>query len=210
MNLAEGLRKHDDGVVRCFWATDDALYRRYHDEEWGIPVRSDTRLFEKLCLEGFQSGLSWLTILRKRESFRAAFSGFAIDHVAEFGPADVERLLTDSGIVRHRGKIEAAINNARAARELIQKEGTLTDYVWRFLPPESERPQTMDYAALRALGTTAASNRLSRDLKQRGFRFVGPTTAYAFMQAMGLVNDHIVGCPARATVDAAQRARHHK
>ena len=210
MNLAEGLRKHDDGVVRCFWATDDSLYRRYHDEEWGIPVRSDTRLFEKLCLEGFQSGLSWLTILRKRESFRAAFSGFAIEHVAEFGPADVERLLTDSGIVRHRGKIEAAINNARAARELVQKEGSLADYVWRFLPPESERPQTMDYAALRALGTTAASNRLSRDLKQRGFRFVGPTTAYAFMQAMGLVNDHLDGCPARATVDAAQRARHHK
>ncbi len=210
MNLAEGLRKHDDGVVRCFWATDDALYRRYHDEEWGIPVRSDTRLFEKLCLEGFQSGLSWLTILRKRESFRAAFSGFAIEHVAEFGPADVERLLTDSGIVRHRGKIEAAINNARAARELVQKEGSLADYVWRFLPPESERPRTMDYAALRTLGTTAASNRLSRDLKQRGFRFVGPTTAYAFMQAMGLVNDHIVACPARATVDAAQRALHHR
>ena len=206
MNLAEGLRKHDDGVVRCFWATDDLQYRRYHDEEWGIPVRSDTRLFEKLCLEGFQSGLSWLTILRKRESFRAAFSGFSIEHVAAFGPADVERLLTDSGIVRHRGKIEAAINNARAARELIEKEGSLADYVWRFIPPPTERPRTMDYASLRALGSSESSIRLSKDLKKRGFKFVGPTTAYAFMQAMGLVNDHLVGCPARATVDAAQQA----
>jgi DNA-3-methyladenine glycosylase I len=200
MNLAEGLRRHDDGVVRCFWASDDPLYRRYHDEEWGMPVHSDTRLFEKLCLEGFQSGLSWLTILRKRESFRVSFSGFEIERVAEFGPSDVERLLGDSGIVRHRGKIEAAINNARAARELIRKEGTLSDYIWRFIPPDSERPRMMDYASLSAIGSPASAIRLARDLKQRGFRFVGPTTAYAFMQAMGLVNDHIAGCPARARV----------
>jgi DNA-3-methyladenine glycosylase I len=204
MNLAEGLRRHDDGVVRCFWASDDPLYRRYHDEEWGMPVRSDTRLFEKLCLEGFQSGLSWLTILRKRESFRAAFHGFEIDRVAAFGPSDVERLLGDAGIVRHRGKIEAAIQNARAVQQLIGQEGSLSDYVWRFIPPASERPKKLDYASLRVLGQTETSLRLSRDLKRRGLRFVGPTTAYAFMQAMGLVNDHIDGCPARATVSAMQ------
>lgn len=204
-NLAEGLRRHDDGVVRCFWASDDPLYRRYHDEEWGMPVRSDTRLFEKLCLEGFQSGLSWLTILRKRESFRAAFHGFDIDRVAAFGPSDVERLLADAGIVRHRGKIEAAIANARAIQQLIRQEGSLSGYVWRFVPPAAERPRTLDYASLRVLGQTETSLRLSRDLKKRGLRFVGPTTAYAFMQAMGLVNDHIDGCPARTTVETAQR-----
>lgn len=206
MNLAEGLRKHEDGVVRCFWATDDPLYRCYHDEEWGMPVQSDTRLFEKLCLEGFQSGLSWLTILRKRESFREAFCGFAIDRVATFGPKDIERLLADSGIIRHRGKIEASISNAKAALELIRTEGSLYSYVRRFRPPAQERPTVMDHASLRALGSSESSVRMSRDLKKRGFRFVGPTTAYAFMQAMGLVNDHIEGCPARSRVEAAQRA----
>ncbi len=206
MNLAEGLRLHpDDNVVRCFWATDDPLYRDYHDNEWAHPVKNDTRLFEKLCLEGFQSGLSWLTILRKREAFREAFHGFDISRVARFTERDVARLLENAGIIRHRGKIEATINNARAARELIAKEGPFSDYIWRYMPTEKARPQKLDYATLRGLSQTEASTRLSRDLKQRGFRFVGPTTAYAFMQAMGLVNDHIEGCPARARVEAARK-----
>lgn len=207
MTLAAGLRQHDDGVTRCFWTTDDPLYRRYHDEEWGMPVHDDTRLFEKLCLEGFQSGLSWLTILRKRAAFRAAFFDFAIDRVAAMGPADVERLLGNKDIVRHRGKIEASIQNAQAARQLIQQEGSLSAYVWRHLPAAHERPDTLDFATLRTLTTCPAAIRLSTDLKRRGFRFVGPTTAYAFMQAMGLVNDHIDGCPARLRVDAAAAAR---
>jgi DNA-3-methyladenine glycosylase I len=203
MSTAQGLRLHDDGVVRCIWATDDPSYRRYHDEEWGRPVRDDTRLFEKLCLEGFQSGLSWLTILRKREAFRAAFCGFEIARVARFGPADVERLLADAGIVRHRGKIEAAIGNARAALDLIAAEGALSSFIWRHLPPATERPRTFDWETLRKLGSTPASIRLSTELKRRGFRFVGPTTVYAFMQTMGLVNDHVEGCPARARTEAA-------
>lgn len=206
MKLPEGLRRHeDDGVVRCFWATDDPLYRRYHDEEWGMPVHDDVRLFEKLCLEGFQSGLSWLTILRKREAFRAAFAGFAFERVARFGPDDVERLLQDAGIVRHRGKIEAAIHNARAACELVAAEGSLAAFVWRFAPPAAERPRQLDASTLRSLASTPASTRLSKELKRRGFRFVGPTTAYAFMQAMGLVNDHLEGCEARPRVERAQR-----
>lgn len=207
MSTPQGLRLHDDGVVRCIWATDDPIYRRYHDEEWGMPVRKDTRLFEKLCLEGFQSGLSWLTILRKREAFRAAFCGFEIDRVARFGPTDVERLLADAGIVRHRGKIEAAIGNAAAARDLIAAEGSLASFIWRHLPPPAERPRSFDWETLRKLGSTPASVRLSAELKRRGFRFVGPTTVYAFMQAMGLVNDHVEGCPARARTQAAQGAQ---
>lgn len=207
MKLDEGLRRHDaDGVVRCFWVTDDPLYRSYHDDEWGMPVYDDARLFEKLCLEGFQSGLSWLTILRKRESFRAAFCGFDIERVARFGPHDIERLLNDAGIVRHRGKIEAAIANARAACEVVAAEGSLSSYIWRFVPPESERPRRLEFSAVRSLSTTAASTRLSQDLKRRGFRFVGPTTAYAFMQAMGLVNDHLEGCAARPRVEAVRAA----
>ena len=207
MSLLEGLRRHDDdGVVRCFWTTDDPLYRSYHDAEWGMPVHDDSRLFEKLCLEGFQSGLSWLTILRKREGFRVAFAGFDIARVARFGDADVERLLGDAGIVRHRGKIEAAINNARAACEIVKAEGSLDSYLWSFKPPQSERPQRLDMAAVRALTPPpAAAVRMARELKRRGFRFVGPTTAYAFMQAMGMVNDHLEGCAARAVVEAAQQ-----
>ena len=169
-------------------------------------MHDDVRLFEKLCLEGFQSGLSWLTILRKREAFRAAFCGFAIARVAEFGPPDVERLLGNRDIVRHRGKIEAAINNARAASLLIQSEGSLAAYVWRFLPPANERPRKLDFSALKGLATTPASTKFAADLKRRGFRFVGPTTAYAFMQAMGLVNDHIEGCAARALCEEAPAA----
>ena len=204
MSTPQGLRLHDDGVVRCSWATDDPIYRRYHDEEWGMPVQTDARLFEKLCLEGFQSGLSWLTILRKRESFRAAFCNFEIDRVARFGPADVDRLLGDAGIVRHRGKIEAAIGNALATQKLVAAEGSLSSFIWRHVPPPVERPRSFDWDTLRKLGSTPTSQRLSAELKRRGFRFVGPTTVYAFMQAMGLVNDHVEGCPARPRTLAAQ------
>ena len=183
-----------DGVRRCGWCAAAPDYIAYHDDEWGRPVRDDDRLFEKLCLEGFQSGLSWLTILRKREAFRLAFGGFDIATVARFGPADVERLLGDAGIVRHRGKIEAAIGNAVAAARVQEDGGSLADLVWSFAPTGRRRaPRRMsDLPAL-----TPESTALSKELRRRGFRFVGPTTAYAFMQSMGLVNDHLVGCWAR-------------
>ncbi len=183
------------GVRRCWWPGEDPLYVRYHDREWGCPVRDDRRLFEKLCLEGFQSGLSWLTILRKRESFRAAFAGFDFDEVARFGARDVRRLLGDAGIVRHRGKIESAIHNAGRARELADEFGSLAAYFWSWEPPPRKNPD-------RVLAKTAASTALSKDLKRRGWTYVGPTTVYAFMQAMGLVNDHLRGCEARAKVEA--------
>jgi len=186
-----------DGVPRCSWCGDHADYVAYHDEEWGHPVGDDHRLFEKVVLEGFQSGLSWLTILRKRENFRRAFAGFDPARVARFGPRDVQRLLADAGIVRHRGKIEAALDNARAALRTIEVEGSLAAYFWRF---EDRGPFPGGVA------TTATSKRLAADLKRRGWRFVGPTTAYAFMQATGLVNDHLPGCAHRAVVEAA-RAR---
>lgn len=189
---------------RCWWCGEDPLYVAYHDHEWGFPVADDRRLFEKLVLEGFQSGLSWLTILRKRENFRRAFAGFEIAAVARFGEADVARLLGDAGIVRHRGKIEAAIANARAALDLIERHGSLAAFVWRFEPPPDERPARMTREALAALGSTKHSAALSKELKRAGFGFVGPTTVYAFMQAMGLVNDHVEGCPAG---EAARRAR---
>lgn len=189
---------------RCWWCGADPLYVAYHDHEWGFPVADDRRLFEKLVLEGFQSGLSWLTILRKRENFRHAFAGFEIDTVARFGAADVARLLGDAGIVRHRGKIEATITNARAARDLIERHGSLAAFVWRLEPPPHERPARMTREALAALGSTKHSAALSKELKRAGFRFVGPTTVYAFMQAMGLVNDDVEGCPAG---EAARRAR---
>ncbi len=178
----------------CPWPGTDPLYQRYHDTEWGFPVRDDVRLFEKLCLEGFQAGLSWITILRKREHFRAAFAGFDPAAVARFTERDVERLLQDPGIIRHRGKIEATIGNARACCELLEREGSLADFVWGFEPPAAERPTTYTWDHIRTLASTPASHRLSKALKQRGFRFVGPTTCYAFMQAMGLVNDHVEGC----------------
>jgi DNA-3-methyladenine glycosylase I len=189
----------DDGAARCFWCVGDADYRAYHDREWGFPVADDVRLFEKLCLEGFQAGLSWLTILRKRESFRRAFRGFEIEAVARMGARDVARLLGDAGIVRHRGKIEAALANARAATRVADEFGSLARYVWRFEPaPESRsRPRRVTRAALRRLTESGESRALSKDLRARGFRFVGPTTAYAFMQAMGLVNDHLEGCATR-------------
>lgn len=191
----------DDGKGRCFWHGGLEDYRRYHDEEWGRPVTDDFRLFEKICLEGFQSGLSWLTILRKRENFRAAFAGFDFDKVAEFGEEDVARLLGDTGIIRHRGKIVSTINNAGRARELRDEFGSLAKFFWSFEPGTHERPEMMDLATLRANPTTPVSVRLSKTLKKRGWTFVGPTTVYAFMQAMGLVNDHLDGCFCRQEVD---------
>jgi DNA-3-methyladenine glycosylase I len=193
-----------DGRPRCVWGTKAPEYVPYHDREWGFPVRDDTRLFEKLCLEGFQSGLSWLTILRKRDNFRAAFAGFDPAKVARFGARDIKRLLGDAGIVRHRGKIESTINNAKRALALIDEAGSIADFVWRFEPPKSERPKQLTWAALQAMPTTPTSKALAKELKRRGWTFVGPTTVYAFMQAMGLVNDHIDGCVIRP---AAEKAR---
>jgi len=202
----DGLVRDPDGVSRCWWCGGDDGYLAYHDREWGRPVTDDRRLFEKICLEGFQSGLSWLTILRKRENFRQAFAGFEFKAVAEFGQPDIERLLQDAGIVRHRGKIESTINNARRALELRAEFGSLAAYFWRHEPDPSSRPATLDRKTLGALGKTAESTALSKDLKRRGWSFVGPTTAYAFMQAMGLVNDHLEGCAVRAEAEAERRA----
>ncbi len=179
---------------RCSWCGEHADYQAYHDVEWGFPVDDDRLLFEKLCLEGFQSGLSWLTILRKRENFRLAFREFDIDRVARWSQRSVERLLRDQGIVRHRGKIEATISNARCARSLREEWGSLAAFFWSFEPDEADRPSRLNAAAMAALTETPASRALSRALKERGFRFVGPTTAYAFMQSMGIVNDHVADC----------------
>jgi DNA-3-methyladenine glycosylase I len=192
--VSELLRTGADGVTRCWWCGDDPLYVAYHDDEWGRGVTDDARLFEKLVLEGFQSGLSWLTILRKRENFRAAFAGFDIDAVADFGPHDVERLLGDAGIVRHRGKIESALNNARRAQEVRDEFGSLHAYVTQFRPDAPVREPSTPHGLPAKTSTSIA---MSKDLKKRGWSFVGPTTVYAFMQAMGLVNDHIEGCFAR-------------
>jgi DNA-3-methyladenine glycosylase I len=204
MSAGDGLAQGDDGVTRCFWGDSAPEYRAYHDTEWGFPVADDRRLFEKLCLEGFQSGLSWLTILRKREGFREAFAGFDFEQVARFGARDVKRLLGDAAIVRHRGKIEATINNAQRAVELVDEEGSLAAFVWRFEPDPASRPKRLTWATLVKMAQTDESRALAKDLKRRGWRFVGPTTVYAFMQAMGLVNDHVEGCAAR---DPAAEAR---
>jgi DNA-3-methyladenine glycosylase I len=205
--LPDGLVTNEDGVTRCWWGGGDHLeYRAYHDDEWGMPVTDDVRLFEKLTLEGFQSGLSWLTILRKRDAFRRAFAGFDFRRVARFGAREVERLLEDASIVRHRGKIESTINNARRAVELVESEGSLAAFVWRFEPDATTRPSRMTRSALLELGQTDASRALAKELKRRGWTFVGPTTVYAFMQAMGLVNDHLEGCAARSRVDAMRDA----
>ncbi len=200
-----GLLTGTDGALRCRWGAGSADYEHYHDTEWGFPVTDDNRLFEKICLEGFQSGLSWLTILRKRDRFREVFSRFDPSVVATYGARDVERLLGDAGIVRHRGKIESTINNAKRALVLRDEFGSLSAYFWRFVPPPSERPDPLTWAALMTLAKTPTSARLSKDLKKRGWSFVGPTTAYAFMQAMGLVNDHIDGCLTRTACLAARR-----
>lgn len=198
-----GLITGTDGKTRCWWVGSDPEYIRYHDEEWGRLCRDDVRLYERICLEGFQAGLSWLTILRKRENFRRAFAGFDFKKVARFTEADVERLLQDSGIIRHRGKIEATINNAGRVCEIIEECGSLFAYFQRFEPKPESRPQVVTYEALMAMTQTPESRALSQDLKARGFQFVGPTTMYACMQATGLVNDHVEGCCARAALEPA-------
>lgn len=187
-----------DGKPRCAWCQAAPEFFGYHDQEWGYPVADDQRLFEKLCLESFQSGLSWRTILNKRENFRKAFCGFDFNRMATFDDVDIARLLNDSGIIRHRGKIEAVINNACRAQELVTAEGSLAAYVWRYeaeIPPE---PQTAS--------TSAESVAMSKDLKKRGWKFVGPTTVFAFMQAMGLVNDHAEGCIGRKKAAQLRRS----
>jgi len=187
----------EDGVARCGWSMATDQYQRYHDEEWGFPVGDDRRLFEKICLEGFQSGLSWRTILEKRENFRVAFCDFDVHKVARFDELDVERLLQDAGIIRHRGKIEATINNARCAIEMVETEGSLARYFWQY------EPQYRLWDGKEMAASTDDSKAMSKGLKKRGWKFVGPTTAYAFMQAMGLVNDHLPGCAAREKVEQA-------
>ncbi len=203
--LPQGLVRGDDGLARCGWAAGTPDYAAYHDEEWGWPVHDDVRLFEKICLEGFQSGLSWLTILRKRENFRKAFADFDYRRVARFNRRSVERLLEDPGIVRHRGKIESTINNAKRALELEEEYGSLSAFFWEYRPPADERPRRMTKRALMKLSKTPTSAALSKELKRRGWSFVGPTTLYAFMQAMGLVNDHLEGCFARQHIAKSQR-----
>ena len=202
--MANGLATAADGRCRCAWGADDGMYKRYHDTEWGRPVGDDRRLFEKVCLEGFQSGLSWLTILRKRENFREAFHGFDFERVARMDGADVERLLTDAGIIRHRGKIEATINNAARAIELRKETGSLAAFFWSHEPDSSERPDRVTWDWVMANPVTERSKALSKELKRRGWKFVGPTTMYALMQAMGVVNDHMDGCWVR---DAVERQR---
>ena len=192
--------KGPDGKLRCEWCHATPDYLHYHDTEWGFPVTDDQRLFEKICLEGFQSGLSWRTILTKRENFRAAFHDFDFNKISRFTKRDINRLLKDEGIVRHRGKIEATINNAKRARELVNQEGSLAVFFWSYEPESKKlaRPQTVS--------TSAESIALSKDLKKLGWKFVGPTTAYAFMQAMGLVNDHVEGCVVRTKVEKARKS----
>ena len=194
MKTAEG----QDGLHRCAWCLATPAYVTYHDTEWGFPVSSDQRLFEKLCLEGFQAGLSWRTILQKREAFREAFHDFDPERVARFGEQDVERLLQNAAIIRHRGKIEATINNARRMLELVEKEGSLAAFIWQFEPERLPVPEIVS--------ETTASRALSKELKKRGWKFVGPTTVYAFMQAMGLVNDHAPDCAMREKAETTRAA----
>ena len=192
-------------MKRCWWPGEDELYVTYHDREWGRPVVDDHRLFEKICLEGFQSGLSWITILRKRENFRKAFKGFDPAIVARFGARDVQRLLKDAGIIRHRGKIESTVNNAKRALELIDEQGSLAAYFWSWEPDAETRPKKLSREALKSMSITEQSTALSKDLKKRGWTFVGPTTCYAFMQAMGLVNDHVHDCYVRTEIEGARK-----
>lgn len=201
-----GLFTDESRSTRCTWCQATPLYRHYHDTEWGFPVADERRLFEKICLEGFQAGLSWLTILNKREAFRSAFANFDAEQVSRFDAADVKRLLGDAGIVRHAGKIASTINNAQRVLELRREFGSLGAYVWRLEPGAASRPERITLEAVRALPHSPASAALSKDLKKRGWTFVGPTTMYAFMQAMGLVNDHLEGCASRKLALAARAA----
>ena len=200
--LAKGLEHGADAQPKCFWCTGHDDYEAYHDDEWGRPVKDDFRLFEKMVLEGFQSGLSWLTILRKRDNFRRAFKKFDFERVALFTRKDINKLLQNPGIVRHRGKVEAAVNNAQRALELAEEYGSLAKFVWRYEPDPDTRPKKLTKHALMTLTQAPESVALSKDLKKRGWRFVGPTTMYAFMQSMGMVNDHIEGCSVREVVEA--------
>lgn len=202
--MEEGLVRGDDGKVRCFWAGSDPLYRGYHDEEWGRPVKDDQRLFEKLCLEGFMSGLSWLTILRKRERFREVFKGFDPAKVARFGPRDVERLMQDAGIVRNRAKIEAAINNAQRFEPLVEEFGSLASYIWSYEVPS--KAGKLDWKTLTQTTFSPEAKAMSKDLKKRGWAFVGPTTVYSMMEAAGIVNDHLSGCHVRTAVERERKA----
>jgi DNA-3-methyladenine glycosylase I len=200
------LDRDGDGALRCWWGAEPPVYRDYHDTEWGRPVTDDARLFEKISLEGFQSGLSWLTILRKRDAFRSAFSDFDLEAVAGFTEGDVSRLLGDAGIVRHEGKIRSTITNARRALELADETGSLAGYFWGYEPARASRPRRVTREWLTTVASTPESTALSKDLKRRGWSFVGPTTCYAFMQAMGLVNDHQHACSVRAEVSALRSA----
>lgn len=195
-----------DGLARCRWCESTPEYIAYHDSEWGFPVFDDRRLFEKISLEGFQGGLSWLTILRKRDAFRRGFANFEIEKVARFTSRQVDKLLLDASIVRHRGKIESVINNARRCADLINEFGSFTKYVWRYEPAAAARPRRLTWDRLKKMACTAESSALSKDLKKRGWSFVGPTTSYAFMQAMGLVNDHLHGCSVRAAAENRRSA----
>jgi DNA-3-methyladenine glycosylase I len=196
-----GVAIGEDGLARCWWGSGDALYESYHDDEWGRPVRDDRRLFEMLILEGFQSGLSWLTILRKRENFRRAFKGFDPKAVARFASPTVDRLVQDAGIVRHRGKIESTINNAKRLLELVADQGSFARYVWSFEPDSRARKRKLDWPTLVAMGVADQAKAMSKDLKRRGWSFVGPTTVHSFMEAVGLVNDHVDACHLRAIVE---------
>lgn len=204
VELPAGITTEPDGVARCWWGAGDDLYRTYHDAEWGRPVGDDRTLFEKLSLEAFMAGLSWLTILRKRENFRRAFANFEADAIAGFGASEVERLLADAGIVRHRGKIEAVLNNARRCLDLRQEFGSLAAYAWGFEPDAAARPTDLDHPTLTGVTFSPEAKAMSRDLKRRDWAFVGPTTVYSFMEAMGLVNDHLTGCSIRPEVEEAR------
>ncbi|HPD82251.1 MAG: DNA-3-methyladenine glycosylase I [Alphaproteobacteria bacterium] len=203
--IAEGLLQSDDKKIRCKWHGNDSDYLKYHDTEWGYPVSDDRHLFEKISLEGFQAGLSWLTILRKRDKFRKAFDNFDYIKIAKYNEKKILHLLDDQGIIRHRGKIEATINNAQKARDLIDEFGSLAAYFWRFEPEVSARPKKMTAKILFSLAQTKESQAMSKDLKKRGWKFVGPTTCYAFMQSMGIVNDHIEGCFCRPICDRERK-----
>jgi DNA-3-methyladenine glycosylase I len=200
----DGVLAGGDGLPRCWWSVGDPLYESYHDLEWGQPVAEDRRIFEKLCLEGFQSGLSWLTILRKRDNFRRAFRSFDIVALSRFTQRSVDRLMRDAGIVRNRAKIEATINNAKRCVELVKEVGSLAAYVWSFEPDTQSRPASLDWATLVDLGASPEAKALSKDLKRRGWSFVGPTTVYSTMESIGLVDDHVDGCHVRPEVEAAR------
>lgn len=202
--MALELIRGEDGLHRCGWCGSDQQYQAYHDDEWGVPVSDDRRLFEKLCLEAFQSGLSWRTILVKRENFRAAFHGFDWLRMAQMGEPEVQALLQNAGIIRHRGKIEAVLHNARCMAALIEREGSLAKFVWAFEPDPGSRPASVSVPWLLANTTSTAATAMAKELKRRGWRFVGPTTAHAFMQSMGLFNDHLDGCHAQERIEAAR------